>query len=515
MTQAETAKGRYQQLTTDRSPFLTRAWDCSALTIPSLLPRNSATSAAALLTPYQGMGARGVNNLASKLLLALLPPNQSFFRLRIDDQTLEELQGNADGRTKVEEGLARMEKVMLTEAETTTTRSPLFEALKQLIVTGNVLVYLQPEGGLKIYRLDKYVVKRDPAGNLLEVIVHECVHPETLPEDLRKVAAASVTGTQKTVDVYTWVRRKGGMYHVHQEVADKVVPRSKGKWPVDKLPLFALRWASIDGEDYGRGHVEEYIGDLRSLEGLMAAIVEGSAAAAKTIFLVNPNGSTQERTISDAPNLAVRSGVASDVSVLKVEKFNDFRVAHDTINMVEQRLAQAFLLTSSITRNAERVTAEEIRLMARELEDALGGVYSILAQEFQLPYVRRLMHQLTMQGKLPQLPPDTVKPSIVTGLDALGRGHDLQNILTFAQTVKAALGDEAFSATIKPTNFVTQVATALGIETKELVKTEEEVANETAAARRQAMIQQLGPEAMKAMAAQNQGNTNGSQAVQA
>ena len=45
----------------------------------------------------------------------------------------------------------------------------------------------------------------------------------------------------------------------------------------------------VDGECYGRGRVEEFIGDLKSLEALSQALVEGSAAAAKVVFTVSPS----------------------------------------------------------------------------------------------------------------------------------------------------------------------------------------------------------------------------------
>ncbi|MBL1329612.1 hypothetical protein JL926_19595, partial [Acinetobacter baumannii] len=49
------------------------------------------------------------------------------------------------------------------------------------------------------------------------------------------------------------------------------------------------------------------------------------------------------------------------------------------------RIGKGFLLSSSIVRDAERVTAEEIRMQANELETSLGGVYSRLAVDFQKP----------------------------------------------------------------------------------------------------------------------------------
>jgi hypothetical protein len=70
----ETAKQRYEKLQADRQHYLDRARECSELTIPTLIPDDGFESSSELYTPFQSVGARGVNNLASKLLLLLLPP---------------------------------------------------------------------------------------------------------------------------------------------------------------------------------------------------------------------------------------------------------------------------------------------------------------------------------------------------------------------------------------------------------------------------------------------------------
>ena len=69
-----TAEARYRQLEQTRQSYLDRARDCSELTIPSLIPPDVHNETSDLYTPFQGIGARGVNNLASKLSLALMPP---------------------------------------------------------------------------------------------------------------------------------------------------------------------------------------------------------------------------------------------------------------------------------------------------------------------------------------------------------------------------------------------------------------------------------------------------------
>lgn len=489
-----TAKARYGTLETSRSGVLDRARDAAKLTIPTLMPPSGHSETSKLPTPFQGIGARGVNNLASKLLLALLPPNSPFFRLQIDDFALEQLTQQPGMRAGVEKALNKIERSVMTEIETTAIRVSAFEALKQLLVAGNVLLYIPREGGMRVFRLDRYVVKRDPMGNVLEIITKEDVAPDALPPEVQGLLENVSTANQKTVELFTHIVRKAKQWAVRQEVNGKEVPGSRGTYPLDKTPWIPLRFTKIDGEDYGRGYVEEYYGDLVSLEALTQAIVEGSAAAAKMLFLVNPNGTTNAKTIAEAPSGAIRSGNAEDVSVLQAEKFADFRIAFQTIEMIQQRLSFSFLLNTAIQRAGERVTAEEIRYMAGELEDALGGTYSILSQEFQLPLVNRLIHTMERAKRLPTLPKGIVRPSITTGLEALGRGHDLNKLDTFLARV-GQLGPEGLGR-LNMGDLITRVGTSLGIDMDGLVKSEEEMAQLQQQQMAQMLMEKLGPKGM-------------------
>jgi hypothetical protein len=487
MDKNQTCAGKYSKLETARKTFLDRARECAELTIPSLMPKDGHSSASRLPTPWQGIGARGVNNLASKLLLALLPPNAPFFRLAIDDFTLEKLTQQEGMRAKVEEGLNRIERSVMNEIETNAIRVGGFEALKQLLVTGNVLVYLPKEGGVRVFRMDRFVVKRDPMGNVLEIITKESVSPEALPSEIKElIATDDKEQTDKAIDMYTHIYRKDDQWYVYQEIKGQKLPGTEGKYPLDKSPWIPIRFTKIDGEDYGRGYVEEYLGDLKSLEGLSQAIVEGSAAAAKILFLVNPNGVTDMAQLAEADNGAFVEGMMTDVNALQLQKFNDFRVALDTVTTINERLSFAFLLNSAVQRSGERVTAEEIRYMANELESALGGIYSILSQEFQLPLVKRIMFQMERSKRLPVLPEGTVQPVIVTGMEALGRGNDLSKLQMFfeAAAMIAQLPPE-----INKSDALTRTGSALGVDMKGLVKSPEELQAEQQAAQQQQMMQ--------------------------
>ena len=127
-----------------------------------------------------------------------------------------------------------------------------------------------------------------------------------------------------------------------------------------------------------------------------------------------------------------------------------------------------------LLRDAERVTAAEIALVTKELEQGLGGIYSILSQEFQLPYIQRKMFLMSKAGRLPNLP-DTVKPTIVTGLEALGRGNDRQKLIEFLQTLAQTVGPDAIFKYVNVSDAIARLATADGIDIKGLIKSEEDV----------------------------------------
>ena len=494
MNETTSCAKRYHKLAADREIYLDRARECAELTLPALITPEGFSSASELYQPFQSIGARGVNNLASKLMLLLLPPNSPFFRLAMDTKTKQELDGEGELRAEIEQGLAGIEREVMGEIEGRALRVNVFEALKHLIVSGNVLVHLPKKGGLRVFPMSSFVVKRDPSGELLEVILEETVSPRALPEDIDGV---DYTGDED-LKLYTKIYRENSDYYrVYQEVEGNAVPGSEGRYKKDLMPWLALRMVHLDGEDYGRSFVEEYLGDLKSLEGLMEALVSSAAASAKLVFMVRPNASVRRTDLAQSQNGDVILGDPNDVKVLQTEKYPDMRVVLETVQRIEDRLSYAFLLNTAIQRNAERVTAEEIRFMAQELESALGGVYSILSQEMQLPVVNILMNRMSASKKIPKLPKGTVTPVIVTGVEALGRGNDLNKLRTYIQDLVQLA--QAAPETLQRVNFgdlVARLATGHGIDTIGLIKTEQELQAEMQA-QQEAQQQQMMQEALK------------------
>jgi hypothetical protein len=499
---------RYTKLAGEgnRDVFLERARRGTKLTIPTLYPPDGKSASTSYPTPWQSLGARCVNNLAAKLLLALFPPSAPFFRLVIDDFTLEKMTGAPGMRGEVEKALNKIERAVSMEIETTTSRPALFEGLKLLIVGGNTLLVVGTNNRIKTYRLDSYVVKRDPEGNPLEMILKECLSPMELTPEVRALCRKDGEQNEDDCDLYTcWQKQDSGVWKVWQEI-DKIRVPGEQTYPEDKCPALPLRWTSITGEDYGRGMVEEFIGDFLSLEGLQKAIVQGAAAAAKVLFLVKPNSTTKKDTLAKAESGAIESGNAEDVTVLQMEKYGDFRVAQETRAEITQALSFAFMLNSSIQRNGERVTAEEIRFMAQELESGLGGVYSTLSQDLQLPLVNQLQFNMERDQRLPALPKGVVKPAITTGIEAIGRGNDLTRLSGLLVDL-APLGPSALEY-INMGDLIKRVGTARQIDMEGLIKSEDEVAQARQQAQMMALAEKAAPNVVNqvgaAMAPQQQ-----------
>jgi hypothetical protein len=269
-------------------------------------------------------------------------------------------------------------------------------------------------------------------------------------------------------------------------------------YPLDKSPWLPLRFSAVPNEDYGRGFIEEYIGDLNSLEDATESIIRFGKVASKILFLVNEAGVTSKKSLQDSVSGDIIDGDVKDIGVLMLDKFMDFKIQKEVADGIEKRLEQAFLLNSSVQRQAERVTAEEIRFVAAELEQALGGVYSVFAQELQRPLVVRVMVQMQKERKLPALPEAAVSPQIVTGLEALGRNADLQKLDILVEGVETHFGQDQAADYINVAGYIERRGAALGIDTKGIIRSADEVAKMQQQRAAQSLTEKLGPHAIKA-----------------
>jgi hypothetical protein len=265
-----------------------------------------------------------------------------------------------------------------------------------------------------------------------------------------------------------------------------------GFYPKDKCPWIALRLNAVEGEDYGRSMVEDVWGDLVSANNLRDALVKFAKAAAKVLFLVKPNATTKPRVLTAAQAGDFVSGNPDDITVLMLDKRQDFAVAQQVLQDVTRSLEFSFLLQSAASRDAERVTAEEVRQIIQELDAGLGGMHAALSADLQLPFVKILLWRMEKKGKI-KLPKE-IKPAIVTGVAALGRGQDRANLASaFADISQLGQLPEAILQRVNLDELIARVFAANNVDQSGLIKSQAEVDSESSNNMLTSLVQNAAP----------------------
>lgn len=458
---------------------LEQEWrEAAQLTLPYVFPSEDSNEESLMPTPFNSVGAAGVNTLASKLLLTLLPPTGVFFRLLPDTDIVADL-GEEEVK-QLDADLATVENDVIEYVNQKALRVPVYEAIKLLEVTGNAMLYKVPKGGIKVFSPYQYVVQRDYVGNILTQCILEKMDRTSLPikvlkqlEDKEGEACTKEAGEKAEVLVYTMIVSTGpNKFKVWQEIEDTIIDNTEKEYTNTTLPYITLRWTTVNNESYGRGLVSQYLGDLRSLEGLTQSIVEGAGISAMHLFGLRPGSTLKTEDLNNAKNGAfVLGDLEREVSVLQINKGADLQVPLQLISQLEQRLSKAFMMMSGQVRDSERTTATEVRATAAELEATLGGVFSVLANEFQTPLITLILQELN---------PAVLKvatPSITTGISAISRERDFTNLNTMLQSI-AQLGPDVIGQYLNIPAYLSQIAVSLGMAPESIVKSQGQIQEE-------------------------------------
>ncbi len=427
-----TLAARYNELVGSRSSFLARAEEYSKMTLPYILPQ-SKTDSAQNKHGYQGIGAEAVNSLANKVVMTLFPIGIPFYSLKFDSEIEKEIDEKGIDRIDINAANNKIVDLSMIEMQKLKLRPDLVTAAKHLIISGNDLLVFTKKG-TKVLGLDKWVVKRDPEGNVLRLISCEDVVYLTLPNPIKLALRASKTDPRKKDDfeklkLYTgYTLQDDGTFTIEQSIDDiKAIEPLTGIKP-NMVPAIPNTWNLTSGDDYGRGLVEDHAGDFHVLEFLSEARARGAATMMDVKYLVRAGATTDVATLNRAPTGEFVIGNPDDISVLQLDKFADGSLIQDVMKEYQERISRAFLMLQSSIRDSERTTAFEIQKVANELDASLGGVYSTLSVDMQLPIAFQLLDRVD-----DQLLDGGFEPIVTAGIDALGRNRELEKIQTYSE----------------------------------------------------------------------------------
>lgn len=433
---------RYEQLKVKRDPFLSRAKVFSTYTIPNLYPDNFGQSNqgdGTNTTGWQSFGSQCVNTLLNKLVMTLFPPHQSFAHLELTPKAREMLTAEDLDVVEQESSLINAEKQALLEHERIAGRVGLGEGLEHLMVGGSSCLYMPKDGNLINYPLDRFVCRRDKSGNLIELIIEESKSIDMFEPAIQliikskgKQANSNANGNDKKdeVNLYTRAIWKDNFYHITQEVVGVKIGND---FRVSKanFPFIVLRWKTNYGEDYGRSLVEQHAGDFHVIQFLSEALAKGMILMADVKYLIRPGSTTDVDHLIESPTGEFIYGNIDDIGVLQLEKYADFTPIANVLDKYERRVGKAFMV--GVQRDAERVTAYEVRKDAFEMESSLGGAYTLLATTLQRPYFQLLLNRIDFT-----LPDNLVNTVITTGIEALSKMGDADKFLQWTEAMQSA-----------------------------------------------------------------------------
>jgi hypothetical protein len=424
----------WERLNGIKQPFLQRCERYAELTIPKLCLKQGHNQQATEQTlDYQSLGAALVNYLNNRLMLALFRPGDPFFRTDAGKLTKQQLAEIGMTPEDLSASLAKKELEAVNVLDQKAIRPKLYQVGRHVITTGNALLEL-PEtkkADTRVYGIKNFCVKRTATGKLHTLIIAENLKYDELEKPVRDVVPGKNSDSDVTLFRHI-CRQDDGSYKLVQAVDDVLLPdQFNGKWPEDKLPYHVITWDLADEHDYATGLVEEHVGDFEALSAISESVLDGSIMATEFRWLVNPGGVTSVDDFKKSLNGDAIAGQEGDVAMVNAADSRAVEIALKVAEVYSMRLGKAFLQNSSMVRNAERVTAEEIRSIAMELETAFGGVYSQLGLNWQKPVAHWCLAEVDMEVRGTDL-----LVTVITGLEALTRNAQLEKL-------RAALGDLA------------------------------------------------------------------------
>jgi len=455
----------------EKGDLLSRSDTYGLWTIPNITMDTEETNEGEAEKGHVVVGARLVNHLSNRVIDTMFPHDRPFYTYALtpESQLALEQEVGQDGAGKMAEivrtSTARIEKVGMRMLKMTAYRPKAVMAMKHMIITGNALIKRQKSGNRLVYGIRDYCVRRDIEGEMTEALLRDNKRFGNLKEDVKALllSAKAEYTEDSPVILYSHYKLMDDGRWAFQQAADNVMLADPQHFTAKDLPILPLTWSLAKGENYGRGLVEDNAIAFHNLDVMTAALIDMMSAMADFKFLVRPGSMLDVAELNASPRGSYHVGNEGDITVPEVASRGDIQVIANGIDKWERDLSQAFLLNSASTRDAERVTAEEIRVNARELESAYGGLYSKLAVEWQQHEAEYVTNKIDFQAHL-GANAKLFEVVVVTGLESLSREGQLD-------ALRLALGDlqmldtvpEELRATINPLLFASFIFTNRGV----------------------------------------------------
>lgn len=422
----------WTEMSTEKGDLIDRAKQYAKWTLPYLMPENPENRVnQEQIKSSVPNGGKMVNHLANRIVETLFPLSRSFFtlglsplaRMELEQQSAEDLQQQLD---EIRQATTNAENIARDHLNLVAYRPVAIEGIKYTLVTGNSLIRRMPSGNRVVYGIDRYCLRRDEEGNPIEAILYAKKKLANFDEGLRDLIKAQHPGMKDHTEAVLLTHYKkmpDGRWQVMQE-AEGVAIGKAVKYAEKDLDILPLAWNLPSGEHYATGLVEDNAVLFHNIDVVNMAMIDLIGIVSDVKFYIRPGSplSTLIHELNNSPRGAYLPGVEGDIHIPEAKISGNLQHIAGIVERWEKELSEAFLLTQ--VRDAERVTAEEIRQVARQLESAFGGIYSRLALNWQQKEAEYLVNKINKDGMIPL---DKFRITVTTGIESLSREGQLEN----------------------------------------------------------------------------------------
>lgn len=447
---------------------------------------------------------RAVKNFNTKQKKALFPSNRPFFVYDLPIQQRQILEANnteklaMDRATEVAAGWA-LEFLQNTK-KLYSLLPNLFDALT---VTANGMLFMghKKEDKAVFISPANFVVRRTQSGDEREAIIREVIALTDLSPELQTVVKEHYKMPEEafsnkkveqpelhTIQKFTYVEFCEDGSCKYTEYVENIRVGDTKTVPKEEPRFIIIAPNRPEGANYGVGIVQQCLPSILQAYGGHKAVANVNALIGEAKYYTRPNmvgGIRQAQAGGSGKYIVVNN--PDDIGMLPMTNIN-IAPSELAISMAREEIAKTFIMTGDAVRDAERVTAFEIRKMADDITSVHDNWLADIAEQLQeklVQYATYHMDLLNSQGVPVKDDLLKMQVKIITGSDAIDKVSESDNLLTAIQEfgVFTTINPEDKSI-FKRDKIASTMLKARGVPSSEYIKSRDELAAEAEAAQK-------------------------------
>lgn len=430
---AKKSKSMFEQLVRKRTNW-EDTWElCARNTIPHIFlddeTRMSGIDPEDLMIG-ESVGAECLNNFVSQISRLAFPEDGAFYRAKAKEENTPNLDKLSS--TAQEEIFRKFEERGMYQLKVRKLSRYKFQLMLQLLGLGNVTWHLPKERqDMQVFDLNDVAVRRTPKGDVADIIIRDKTDFQFLSKSTREYLKQNKKNYKDTdcVHMYTHVYlNKHNKYSICYSVDDIELPTDENFYSAMDKEYHASAINLVRGSHYGTGIVGQYLPIIHKVNVYADSNTDVAVSGSLVNWGVDPAANLRPNDWANREQGQAFALKQNQVFPLVSQVGQHLQLAQSAKAELVATLHRVFLMFTAIQRDAERVTAEEIRLVANKLEETHSGLYTLIAESLQRPLALNAIALVDDEELAPYK--NEIDVSLVTAIETMSRSAELNSILS-------------------------------------------------------------------------------------